>query len=711
MRPDGTSTLRVEYAAEEGARKLRTTGLDRTSVGLAWTAAPDSRFELRRTTGAPATLLSQGVDIATTGTTAVDAGLEPGTEYTYSLFTQKNSRWYGPLVVKASTAAPAGSTDASYVAAPTTLLAAPRDITAATPNGSGVDLRLAAHVPTPLLGSAVVLPVSESLQGGFLGVITSLAPDGRTVQLTAGGLADAFDYYDLDISSFSAGAPAAAAAPAVASAAAPGPRVPWTTPPAAPAESEAVAASAIGPVLAACSKGAGGQEIGFDPGLQAAGHFSTTVDKYGAGPVEVPVSATVDMGVAVTVSGAASIKTSLEYECSPNIDPLFKPLSFTPVPISVYLAPVASVTVGGARQIENVGLTATAGVEIDGTLSAKEASFEGDVIANATPLQPKVTMNGSVGLKLGGELIVGPGTGTTQAGVIAGLHGELLALDAKFDAAFPVDDPRYDLCTELQASYGLDLALTAKAWLGKFTVNHKIPLEALSAKDDFFEPVYLPNGCDKLADPKPEDSVIGENVTKIGDTTTGKTEQWGHVDGFAPGTSSWVLSTGKISDATGTPGQFASSYLGGSGDPSLSALAGGATYDAASYSVTVVPTGTVLKVKYVFASEEYPEYVNSPFNDVMAVRVDGVNCAMVPGTEQAVAINTVNHLTNSAYYVDNSKGAAGYSTKMDGLTVPLTCSVPVTPGQPVTVQISIADTADGIYDSAVALVDSGIWSE
>ncbi len=61
--------------------------------------------------------------------------------------------------------------------------------------------------------------------------------------------------------------------------------------------------------------------------------------------------------------------------------------------------------------------------------------------------------------------------------------------------------------------------------------------------------------------------------------------------------------------------------------------------------------------------------------------------------------------------MNSASGAAGYSTSMDGLTVPLTCSVPVTPGQPVTVQIAVADTTDGIYDSAVALVDGGIRTE
>jgi hypothetical protein len=124
-----------------------------------------------------------------------------------------------------------------------------------------------------------------------------------------------------------------------------------------------------------------------------------------------------------------------------------------------------------------------------------------------------------------------------------------------------------------------------------------------------------------------------------------------------------------------------------------------------------VPTGSTLHVKYLFASEEYPEWVGSQFNDVMAVYVNGVNCAVVPGTTTPVAVNTVNATTNSAFYVDNTTGAAGYNTAYDGLTLPLTCTVPVTPGQPVVVKIAVADGSDHVYDSAVALVQKGIWSD
>jgi hypothetical protein len=211
---------------------------------------------------------------------------------------------------------------------------------------------------------------------------------------------------------------------------------------------------------------------------------------------------------------------------------------------------------------------------------------------------------------------------------------------------------------------------------------------------------------------QPGESVLGAGVTKVSDSVGGSPDQVGYVDGFVPGQKVWLLSTGRVADSAGTPDMFASTDLGQPGSTRLSGMIGGTeTFDASSYTVTLSPAGSHLHVQYVFASEEYPEWVGSSFNDVMAVFVDGVNCAFVPGTTDAVAVNNVNAETNATYFIDNSVPAAGYATSMDGLTVPLTCTVPVTPGVPVTVEISIADTADAIYDSAVALTDKGIWSD
>ena len=254
------------------------------------------------------------------------------------------------------------------------------------------------------------------------------------------------------------------------------------------------------------------------------------------------------------------------------------------------------------------------------------------------------------------------------------------------------------------------LSLTAKAWLNDWSFSKDITVNALNGEVHYpGSPWDFPKGCN--SDQGTPASLLGSGVSEVSDGTTGSADQWGHVDGFVPGQKTWVLSTGLVANAVGTPDQFASTDLGLPGDSDLTALAGYPTHDAASYQVTLIAKNPTLHVRYVFASEEYPEFVGSQYNDVMAVYVDGKNCAFVPGTNVPVSVNTINYKTNSQYFVDNTTGANGYHTTMNGLTVPLTCSVPVTPGQQVTVRVAVADTSNGVYDSAVALVDGGIWTD
>ena len=116
----------------------------------------------------------------------------------------------------------------------------------------------------------------------------------------------------------------------------------------------------------------------------------------------------------------------------------------------------------------------------------------------------------------------------------------------------------------------------------------------------------------------------------------------------------------------------------------------------------MIPHADTLHIRYLFASEEYPEFVGSVFNDVMAVFVDGVNCAVAPGTTTPVSVNTINQTTNSSWYIDNASGAAGYATTFDGLTRPLTCDVPVTPWAAGEDRSGCPDEKDASWDSTVA---------
>lgn len=706
--PGIKSSLTVTFTADGGARDLNLATVSQTGLQLSWTAPAGARFSLRRSTGSNAPKRrGQGTGIPANGTSAVDQGLTPGTQYSYSLFTRVHFRWYGPLTITVSTTPPAGSTSASYVAEPSTLIAKPADISSAVTTGSGVKVVLSNQAPTPLVGSAVILPISDALPGGYLGVVSSVASNGRTIELVAGGLSDAFDYYELSVDSFTTD-------PSLLN-----PSTSGTT--AADSIQSATLTSAKKPSLQAadaapaadkvCGQVSAEQAITYSPSLALGGHFKTKLDKYHFLGADVPTGASVDMALTAKAVGAASVETSGDYGCSLPLPKLFKMLSVNPVPMALSLEPTAEFTVGGAVNVSNIGATVTGGVQISGSMSVKNgASFSGSTILDASPLTPQVKANGSIGLKLGGDLILGPGAGTENAGVIAGVKGEFDPLDASFKAYFPVGSANFNLCTEAKASLSAGLSLTAKAWLNDWSFSKDITVNALNGETAYpGSPWDFPQGCN--SNQGTPDSLLGAGVSKVDDSTTGSDQQWGHVDGFVPGAKTWVLSTGLISNAVGTPDQFASTDLGLPGDADLTALAGYPTHDAASYQVTVIPGGSTLHVRYVFASEEYPEYVGSQYNDVMAVYVDGKNCAYVPGTSTPVSVNTINAQANSSYYVDNSTGAAGYHTTMDGLTAPLTCSVPVTPGQPVTVKVAVADTSDGVYDSAVALVDGGIWTD
>jgi hypothetical protein len=122
----------------------------------------------------------------------------------------------------------------------------------------------------------------------------------------------------------------------------------------------------------------------------------------------------------------------------------------------------------------------------------------------------------------------------------------------------------------------------------------------------------------------------------------------------------------------------------------------------------------VIKFDYVFASEEYNEFVNSQFNDVFGffIHPQGQpelkeNLARLAGTVP-VSINTVNEFSLPEFYIDNdvfdpTPPEAVLATQADGLTKVLTVQTVVIPGQVYRLKIAIADTGDTRYDSWVLL--------
>jgi hypothetical protein len=139
---------------------------------------------------------------------------------------------------------------------------------------------------------------------------------------------------------------------------------------------------------------------------------------------------------------------------------------------------------------------------------------------------------------------------------------------------------------------------------------------------------------------------------------------------------------------------------------------GADTFDASVLTINFTPTGSQIQFSYVFASEEYNEYVGSDYNDIFAFFVGATNYAVLPGTNTPVAINNVNcgfggfPPTNCNYYIDNENGAL--NTQFDGMTTVLTFTAPVNPGVQNTMRLAIADVADPVLDSAVFLLGESL---
>lgn len=140
----------------------------------------------------------------------------------------------------------------------------------------------------------------------------------------------------------------------------------------------------------------------------------------------------------------------------------------------------------------------------------------------------------------------------------------------------------------------------------------------------------------------------------------------------------------------------------------------GQTYDAACLEFDYLATVTgITSFRYVFASEEYPEFVGTQYNDVLAVYVSGpaivgeLNIATVPGNSTVMAINYFNGNTYPEQFNLNMDSSNGY-LEYDGYSIPLFAKVYLEAGNKYHFKIKIADLGDGIYDSAVFIESNGI---
>jgi hypothetical protein len=142
------------------------------------------------------------------------------------------------------------------------------------------------------------------------------------------------------------------------------------------------------------------------------------------------------------------------------------------------------------------------------------------------------------------------------------------------------------------------------------------------------------------------------------------------------------------------------------------------TQDATVLEFDFTSTSDSVEFRYVFASEEYNEYVDLGFSDLFGFFISGPNIvgtqniALVPNTNTPVSIDSINNgnspggvvptgpCMNCQYYVDNTFGTV---LEYDGHTTVLTAKAGVIPCETYHLKLVIADVGDGVFDSVFFL--------
>ena len=192
--------------------------------------------------------------------------------------------------------------------------------------------------------------------------------------------------------------------------------------------------------------------------------------------------------------------------------------------------------------------------------------------------------------------------------------------------------------------------------------------------------------------------------------------------------SGLILSTGDAINAVGPNEKNNTSSSGAlnSSDYDLRRLSGQEVFDATGIEFDFVPSSSVVSFNYVFASEEYCEFVDQEFNDVFGFFVSGpglngkfdrnaINVALLPDTDERVAINSVNHLRNAQYFIPNflekdiqecnlpPRVEPLRDVEFDGFTTRLRATIEVIPCQTYHIRLVVGDVSDNILDSGVFL--------
>lgn len=217
------------------------------------------------------------------------------------------------------------------------------------------------------------------------------------------------------------------------------------------------------------------------------------------------------------------------------------------------------------------------------------------------------------------------------------------------------------------------------------------------------------------------ETIFGSGVTVVSASYTGWSQSSGTYSGgdatspgVTPGDTGVILSTGRASDFTNSSGEenqntnTSTNTPGPSNSPDFNAQAGASTFDASWIDVTFIPTGDTMTMQFVFSSEEYPEFVNSIYNDFVGVWVNGSFVPMVVG-DGTTSVGNINGNENINLYESNVND--DFNTEMDGFTLTMTLTIPVNDGVANDIRIGIADVGDSNFDSNLLIAGDSVQTE
>jgi len=225
--------------------------------------------------------------------------------------------------------------------------------------------------------------------------------------------------------------------------------------------------------------------------------------------------------------------------------------------------------------------------------------------------------------------------------------------------------------------------------------------------------------------------LIGEGIVTSNITHTGaplsRGRFWGTSNiGIESGV---ILSSGNVNDSDGPDNSSSTTtQFNTAGDPVLEQLAANnqPSHDASILEFDFVPESNTVEFRYVFGSEEWDQFANSPYNDVFGFFISGpgiyggfqsppefpngaINIALLPilaFPPLYVSINNINNGTtnngpceNCEFFVHNDENYIQYNA----FTTVLTARAVVQPCQTYHIKLSVSDIGDFSYDSGVFL--------